>query len=297
MSNAPAHSLLDILICGMRSDIDNGIAHVVPAHAFRRHFPFIGSQTDSLEAALSELEEPSIQAWLAELGREPGEGHPWMKSRVAARTFSLWALFEFLRFVCHPLDRDASRRLMVAASHDSSVRLELPMPFAKAVWSGYFHLVDHALAHLGVGWSALTQSLFPRFVDGQGVTMQPMHRWPIDSKEWWLFARAHEKRILRLDDTRLSVRQLVLLSAPSRYGSAAWTHRLGRSFMNPPMQAMRLIKDGHKGFGDGEPPALALLMAACGGDRLLMGRLRDAATGNDGPRCSGLSQPLSDRAN
>lgn len=276
MTSIPDSSILDLVVAEFQSGTGNDAVHDTSEHTIRRLLSFIGPQTGGLGSALGELEEPPIRAWLTELGREPGEGYPWMMKRVAERTFSLWALSEFVRFICDPLDHEGARRLLAATSPDSRLKTELPMSFAKAVWLGYFCLVDHALAYFGVRWTELPRGHYPKFVDWKGTAQQPVDRWPVDGRSWSAFAVAHGSQTLRLNDTRLRVRQLVALAAPSRSGSVGLLGRLGQSLVNPSMQAVRPVKDGHKGTA-GELPALAHLVAACAGDRLFMSRLVQAS--------------------
>lgn len=273
MVNFPNRSILDSVIAGSRLDKENRYAGTGKCFFGS---PFAELPAPDLAADLGDLDQASIRMWLTQLGQVPGVGHPWLRERVTARVFSIWALLEFAAFVADPLDPESRRRLVAASSCDSRVREELSMPFVKAAWQGYYHLVDSMLIHLGIMWPEVPRELFPTFHDWKGVISQPVDRWPTDGSAWSALADAHGHRGLRLDDSRLRVRQLVSLAGPSRSGIACRLEPLGRSLVNPAMRSVRLVKDGHKGGGGNLPP-LAKLIAACAGDRMVAHGLRVSA--------------------
>lgn len=266
MVNFPNRSILDLVIAGSKLDKENRYA------ASGKCFfgsPFAQLPAADLAADVGELDQAPIRMWLSQLGHVPGVGHPWLRERVTERAFSIWALLEFAAFVADPLDSEARRRLVAASSCDSRARQELSMPFVKAAWLGYYHVVDRMLVHLDIMWLEVPRELFPTLLDWKGAASQPIDRWPTDGSAWRALADAHGHQGLRLDDSRLRVRQLVSLAGPSRSGTACRLETLGRSLVNPAMHSVRLIKDGHKGAA-GALPALANLVAACAGDRLVM---------------------------
>jgi len=224
--------------------------------------------------------------WLAGMSTEPAartDNFIWLSTLVDRRTFSLWAMLEFASFLRDPVDLHNEARLMAVARRSSDADPALSMNFVKAVWQGFFHTAEAGLGLVSSDWDEVDERAFPSLVDVRTLErLKPVARWPEAESRWAGFIEAHGRQSLRIAEDRLRMRQIAALARPARvYGGANIGTHLGRHFLNPPMPTLRPLKDGFKGSAT-QASALALLMAACGADRVFTARYPwDATTRSD----------------